>query len=104
MVDTSAVTSKLTLELELLERHILMLRITKENQPIGIIRLSELLGIPKHKVRYSLRILEGDGLIEATGSGATVTDGYDDFMGHASDYLDELIDRIRAVKERIPIT
>ena len=102
MLDTSPVTSKLTLELELLERHILMLRITKENQPIGIIRLSELLGIPKHKVRYSLRILEEAGLIAATGSGATVTDGYGDFMDHVSEYLDELVERIRSLKERVP--
>src|SRR5216117_4552215 len=33
-----------------------------ENQPIGIIRLSELLNFPQHKVRYSLRILEQEGL------------------------------------------
>ena len=32
-------------EMDLVERHILMLKATKENQPVGIIRLSELLGI-----------------------------------------------------------
>ena len=102
MPDTSPVTSKLTSEIELLERHILMLRITKENQPIGIIRLSELLGIPKHKVRYSLRILEDAGLIAATSGGATVTDGYAGFMEHVSEYLDGLTGYIRSMRERVP--
>ena len=36
-------------EMDLIERHILMLKVTKENQPVGIIRLSELTGLPKHK-------------------------------------------------------
>ena len=48
---SESMIEKLVDELELLERHILMLKITKENQPVGIIRLSEILDIPKHKVR-----------------------------------------------------
>jgi len=104
MADTDHILSKLTSELELLERHILMLKITKENQPIGIIRLSELLGIPKHKVRYSLRLLEGAGLIEATNEGARVTDGYGDFMDSAVAYLDELDEKIRSVKDTVTMT
>ena len=55
---SDSMIDKLIDELELLERHIMMLKATKENQPIGIIRLSEILNIPKHKVRYSLRLLE----------------------------------------------
>ncbi len=35
-------------EMDLLERHLVMLNVTKENQPVGIIRLSEILGMPKH--------------------------------------------------------
>ena len=106
MIDTSPVTSKLDSELELLERHIRVLKITKENQPIGIIRLAELLDMRKqeHKVRYSLRILEGAGLIEATSGGAKVTEEYDNFMEHVSEYLDELTERLRSVKESVPLT
>jgi len=104
MLDTSPLTSKLTSELELLERHIRVLKITKENQPIGIIRLSELLGFKdqEHKVRYSLRILEDAGLIEATSGGARVTDGYDAFMEHVAEYLDELTERIVSAKGAVP--
>jgi predicted transcriptional regulator len=102
MTDMSRVTSNISSELELLERHILMLRITRENQPIGIIRLSELLGMPKHKVRYSLRILESVGLIEATASGAVVTGRYRDFMAYVSEYLEELMERMRSMKDAVP--
>jgi len=88
-------------ELDLIERHILMLNATKENQPVGIIRLSELTGIPKHKVRYSLRLLERDGLIVATPDGAMVTDGYDAFMKDISERLVTVVDRVNEIRERI---
>ena len=104
MVDTCHITEKLTSELELLERHILMLKITKENQPIGIIRLSELLKMPKHKVRYSLRLLEQAGLIEPSSGGAKVTEGYDEWMTETETYLNDLIEHISSVKDTIPRT
>jgi len=85
---------KMASELELIERHVMMLRATKENQPIGIIRLSEILGIPKHKVRYSLRLLENEGLISPSVEGAKVTDKYDDFMAAVERSLNELTERI----------
>src|SRR5207237_1039593 len=47
-----------------------MLKAIMENQPIGIIRLSELLNFPQHKVRYSLRLLEQAGLITSSPEGA----------------------------------
>ena len=88
-------------EMDLIERHILMLKVTKESQPVGIIRLSELTGLPKHKVRYSLRLLEKDGLIVATQEGATVSDKYDEFMANLSKRLDEIISRVDAMREKI---
>src|SRR5438046_127406 len=41
-----------------------MLKAIMENQPIGIIRLSELLNFPQHNVRYSHRILAQEALIK----------------------------------------
>ena len=102
MTDTDSITQKITAELELLERHILMLRATKENQPIGIIRLSEILNIPKHKVRYSLRLLEKAGLIEPSAGGAKVTDGYEEFMKETSEYLDSMAERVENVRNTVP--
>lgn len=91
-------------EMTLMERHIRMLKVTREMQPIGIIRLSEILDVPKHKVRYSLRLLEQDGLIKATNEGAVVTEKYEEFMRDLPAYLEELISRIREVESEIPIT
>jgi predicted transcriptional regulator len=65
--------SNLTREVELLRRHVLILGLVKENEPIGILKLSELSGIPQHKVRYSLRVLEQRGIIRPSSKGAIST-------------------------------
>ncbi len=91
-------------EIELIERHIKMLHVTKKNQPVGIIRLSEILDLPRHKVRYSLRVLENDGAIIATPDGAIVSEKYETFMKEISDYLTTLVDRIEEVRGQIPGT
>ena len=88
-------------EMDLVERHILMLKATQENQPVGIIRLSEITGIPRHKVSYSLRLLERDGLILATQEGAVVTERYGDFMREVSDRLDSIQARADEIRVRL---
>ena len=85
-------------DVELLERHISILKTVKENQPVGLIRLSEMTGIPKHRVRYSLKLLEQQGIIHATPDGATVTDRNDGFISETSTYIDELAKRIEALR------
>lgn len=88
-------------ELDLIERHLLMLRAAKENQPVGIIRLSEITGIPRHKVRYSLRLLEKDGLIIATPEGATVSNRYYEFIGEVEASLAAVTDRAAAISKTL---
>jgi len=88
-------------EMDLVERHILMLKATRENETVGIIRLSEILNIPRHKVRYSLRLLEQDGLIRATPEGAVVTDRYNEFMNDLSTQLDSVVVRINRLREQV---
>jgi len=68
-----ALTSVIENELDILKRHIDILKILHDQQPIGIIKLSELTGYPQHMVRYSLRILEQEGLIEPSSRGAMLT-------------------------------
>ena len=99
---SESMIEKLVDELELLERHILMLKITKENQPVGIIRLSEILDIPKHKVRYSLRLLEKEGLISPSTEGARVTDKYDDYMRDIDSKLDDIVSMVNRLKTELP--
>ena len=59
-------------ELEIVLRHIQVMKAVMKNQPIGIFKLSELVNMPKHKVRYSLRVLEQSGIIEPTQHGAVI--------------------------------
>ena len=76
----STVTDRIQTELELLERHVMLLKIIIKEQPIGIIRLSESSGFPQHKVRYSLRILEQEGLINPSADGAVTTEKLETYL------------------------
>jgi predicted transcriptional regulator len=67
-------TNVIETELDILKRHIQVLKTLKENEPSGIIKLSEITKHPQHMVRYSLRILEQEGLIEPSAQGAVTTD------------------------------
>ncbi len=66
-------TKRVQHELELLKRHIIILRKVMESGPIGILKLSLETGIPDHLVRYSLRVLEQQGLIAPSMHGAVAT-------------------------------
>ena len=67
-------TNVIETELDILKRHVKVLQVLKANEPAGIIKLSELTEHPQHMVRYSLRILEQEGLIEPSPQGAITTD------------------------------
>lgn len=66
-------TGVIETELDILKRHINVLKTLQKHQPMGIIKLSELTKYPQHMVRYSLRMLEQDGLIEPSPQGAITT-------------------------------
>jgi len=59
-------------EVGLLERHLSVMRVVARNGPIGIMKLTEELGQPQHRIRYSLRVLEQMQYIKvkATPAGA----------------------------------
>ncbi len=76
----SGLISKLGNEVELLQRHIRMLQIIQDHQPIGIIRLAEMAEQPQHKIRYSLRILEQENLIKPSPEGAVATERAKPFL------------------------
>jgi len=89
------------LELELLQRHVEILKAVKDHEPIGIIRLSEITGHPQHKVRYSLRILEQEGLIEPSAQGAVVTARIAEFIPHLRNILHMMQDTVAELKKTI---
>lgn len=98
---TSALTNKLEEELELLERHIMVLKAIIKNEPIGIINLAQLTGEPQHKARYSLKILEQDGFIEATVYGAAITKSTYKNIPHIKSILDRVETKIGEIKQSL---
>ena len=84
-------TEKVKRELEMLRRHLIILKYVVDNEPIGILKLAEETGIPSHKVRYSLRVLEHEGLIAASAPGAVTTERTEAFLKD----LDRAIDQIQ---------
>ena len=97
----SVLTSKIETEIDLLQRHVAMLKAIMDNEPIGIIRLSEMLEHPQHKVRYSLRILEQEGLIEPSPDGAVTTEKIQDFLDHLKDILETMSNTVNELRESI---
>jgi predicted transcriptional regulator len=80
------------------ERDLLVLETVLYRHPIGIDRIAEATDIDEHKTRYSLRMLEDDGLVEPTPDGAVpasdITGRIDDINGG----LDTLIERVDELK------
>ncbi len=74
----------------MLKRHLIILKYVVENEPIGILKLAEETKIPSHKVRYSLRVLEQEGLIAASAPGAVTTEHTRPFL----DQLDSMIEKL----------
>ncbi len=101
MARRSALTSKIEAEVKLLQRHVAMLKAIMENQPIGIIRLSELLNFPQHKVRYSLRILEQEGLIKPSPDGAVTTDKLEEFLDYLKGVLDSMSGTVQELRKTL---
>lgn len=66
--------------LDLVNRHITVLRTLQGKQPMGITELSQITGYSQHKVRYSLQVLEQEGLIEPSIQGAVTTENVDDII------------------------
>ncbi len=97
----SVLTSKIEAEVELLERHVIMLNAIKSHEPIGIIRLAELLEIPQHKVRYSLRILEQEGLINPSPEGAVTTEKLSEFYERVVSILERMEGTVGKLKEHL---
>jgi len=78
-------------EIELLSRHLEIARAVADHQPIGIMKLSELLDLPSHRIRYSLHVLEQLGYIRASPEGAVATSRTRELFQHLNQDLDELI-------------
>ncbi|UCF13581.1 MAG: hypothetical protein JSW06_04800 [Thermoplasmatales archaeon] len=88
-------------EVDLLSRHIDVLKTVKEHGPIGIIRLSQITGQPQHMIRYSLRTLEKGGIIKPSSQGAVITDNVHETLGTLESTLDEIITTMDELKKKL---
>jgi predicted transcriptional regulator len=90
--------NKIEIELEMLERHLLILKYVTREEPIGIMKLAETTGLPKHKVRYSLRILEHEGLIGPSMHGAVTTEKTKQFVRTLGGRIEALEAKVKEIK------
>jgi predicted transcriptional regulator len=97
----SSITSVAEKELNLLSRHLDVLKTVKENGPIGIIKLSQITGQPQHMIRYSLRTLEKDGIIEPSPQGAVVTDKIHETLGTIECTLEDFTTKVQTLKKQL---
>lgn len=86
-------------EIELMQRHAEVLRTVVAHQPIGIMKLSELLDLPFHRIRYSLRVLEQMGYIRASPAGAVATAEAEELLRHLNEEIDDMITLLTAMKQ-----
>ena len=89
---------RLEKEVDMLERHLQVLKMVIANEPIGIVKMSNETGYPHHKVRYSLRVLEEESLIEPSSQGAITTDRTHEFVEELDGKLDEIIEKLETMK------
>ena len=88
-------------ELDLLARNVDIVEKLSKSPPTGIIRLSEALRLPIHKTRYSLHLLEREGVIQPSADGAVVTDKARDFWANLDKSLDRMSVLVQHLKERV---
>ncbi|HZY71466.1 MAG TPA: hypothetical protein VFF67_10895 [Thermoplasmata archaeon] len=98
--DGAHLVDRIASELDLLVRNVEILERLTNAPPMGIIRLSEALKLPIHKVRYSLHLLEREGVIQPSADGAVVTDRAREFWNALDVSLDRMTELIQQLKGR----
>jgi predicted transcriptional regulator len=81
-------------EIEMIERHIEVLNVVLDQGPVGIVKISDNTGYPRHKIRYSLRVLEEEALIKPTNKGAKATE-------EGRVFADEIGGRLNEISETL---
>jgi predicted transcriptional regulator len=98
--DAPQLVDRIAGELDLLARNVDILERLGGNPPMGIIRLSEAMHLPIHKVRYSLHLLEREGVIQPSADGAVVTDRAKEYFAALDSSLTRMTSVIQHLQER----
>jgi predicted transcriptional regulator len=99
--DGAQLVDRIEEELDLLARNVDIVEKLSRSPPTGIIRLSEALHLPIHKTRYSLHLLEREGVIQPSADGAVVTDKAREFWSNLDKSLDRMTALVGQLKERV---
>jgi len=94
-------TKRIYDELELLSRHIRVLEVVIKKQPVGIIRMSQILGLEEHEVRRSLAALENNGFIKPTPNGAIIEGNIKDDLLELAEQLGEIEDIVKILRKKV---
>ena len=97
----TALTDRLLKDLDLLRRHVTLLQAVEEHHPVGIVRLAKLSGFPQHQVRYTLRILEQEGLVRPSQEGAVTTAKAKRFREKLRVLLEEMKRAVETLKDSL---
>lgn len=82
----------------LLQRHLAVLQQVVEREPIGIKNIASETEYAHHEVRYSLRRLQDNSVIEPSPQGADTTDKTDQYITDLNDDIDSLNEQLMALK------
>jgi len=92
------VIDRLEKEVDMLNRHLQVLWLVIESEPIGIVKIADETGFPHHKVRYSLRVLEEESLVEPSNQGATTTAETERFVESLDEEIDHFLHALDDMK------
>ncbi len=98
--EATSLVDRIVSELDLLARNVEVLERLSGSTPMGIIRLSEALNLPIHKVRYSLHLLEREGVIQPSADGAVVTEKTREFWNSLDESLDRMATLVQQLRNR----
>jgi predicted transcriptional regulator len=98
--ESAQLIARIEEELDLLVRNVDILERLAKSPPTGIIRLSEALHLPIHKTRYSLHLLEREGVIQPSADGAVVTDRARDYWTNLDTSLERITQLVQHLKQR----
>ncbi len=101
LAEGDALTDTVRKDLDLLRRHVTVLRAVEEHQPVGIIRLAKLSGHPQHHIRYTLRVLEQEGLVRPSRKGAVTTAKAKPFREKLRVLLEEMKRTLESLKNSL---
>jgi predicted transcriptional regulator len=95
------ILEELVEDVDRLARHISIIEALKASQPAGIIKLSQITNLPEHKVRYSLRVLEKNGVIKPSREGAVLSASFTKSHKRIAENVQETSKDISSVLKRL---